>query len=514
MLRWIKHFVSVGLLSVIATLLAPAPSAADSTTLTSKSPTQLKDSCDAGDATNCTELGVRYINGTGVKKDSVTATQLFTQSCGRKDAEGCFYLSMIFGKGIDGTVDNARAIKHMDEACSLGSPRGCTFMGKAYERAPELVSTDKARAADYYKKACGLGETESCAALSALNKPVTPPPVVPQLTPAQQATAWADEGYKHDTGKGVPVDKARAAQLYKSACDGGNIGSCFNLGLMYDLGRGVTQNKVYASRLYNKACNAGDADSCTNLGLLYHNGEGVAKNNTYAAQFYTKGCDGGHRLGCRNLGIMYERGELGQVNLKSASQFYAKACQNGLKDSCAARERVEARANQQSISQPSPAVARPNLTTNPTVLSYEAKPPQKPFEPKERLENECKAGKAISCNALGNLLIEHEEFGYRLDATYYYETACKLNYAFACRNLGAEYYNGNNIRHDYSNSINFAEKGCKLNDRISCKNLIEARRALAREEEDRLSQPQYSKFCEGGIDLGTDLSGNRICHRY
>jgi len=38
----------------------------------------------------------------------------------------------------------------------------------------------------------------------------------------------------YDYGKGVSKDKAKAVQLYKEGCDGGDASGCVNLGYMYD----------------------------------------------------------------------------------------------------------------------------------------------------------------------------------------------------------------------------------------------------------------------------------------
>jgi TPR repeat protein len=79
------------------------------------------------------------------------------------------------------------------------------------------------------------------------------------------AKSCFDLGVLHESGKGVPKDKAKAAELYKKACDAGSASGCFALGLMYKWGKGVAQNKTKASELYMKACETGLTIACDTL---------------------------------------------------------------------------------------------------------------------------------------------------------------------------------------------------------------------------------------------------------
>ena len=70
----------------------------------------------------------------------------------------------------------------------------------------------------------------------------------------------------------------KAAELYKKACDGGNMSGCFNLGIMYANGNGVEKDLGKAAELFKKACDSDIADGCRMLGALYANGNGVEKD--------------------------------------------------------------------------------------------------------------------------------------------------------------------------------------------------------------------------------------------
>ena len=69
-------------------------------------------------------------------------------------------------------------------------------------------------------------------------------------------------GLMYVNGNGVEKDFIKAAQLFKKACDGGNMHGCGFLGFMYEKGDGVRQDIYMAKEYYGKACDLGDQDGC------------------------------------------------------------------------------------------------------------------------------------------------------------------------------------------------------------------------------------------------------------
>ena len=61
----------------------------------------------------------------------------------------------------------------------------------------------------------------------------------------------------------------KTAELFKKACDGGEVLGCFNLGIMYATGNGVEKDFGKAVQLFKKACDDGDLDGCRNLVVMY-----------------------------------------------------------------------------------------------------------------------------------------------------------------------------------------------------------------------------------------------------
>ena len=88
-----------------------------------------------------------------------------------------------------------------------------------------------------------------------------------------------------------------AVEVYKCAAD--YKGGCNNMGVAYMAGRGVAADPVRAVDLYRKACDAGDMVGCANLGRCFEAGRGVARDPERARVLLKKACAGGYDHACR-----------------------------------------------------------------------------------------------------------------------------------------------------------------------------------------------------------------------
>ncbi|MCB9970398.1 MAG: caspase family protein [Hyphomonas sp.] len=169
-----------------------------------------------------------------------------------------------------------------------------------------FVEQDKTRGADLFRSACELGQMVAC----------------------------NNYGAAFENGKGVPVDLAAAVNLFRQSCDGGEMTGCRNLGFMYEKGRGVTQDASEAVRLYRQACDGGEMSGCNNLGFMNEKGRGVAQNLSEAVRLYRQACDGGGMIGCKNLGVMYSEGLGVEQDVDEAGRLYGQACDGGDTAAC------------------------------------------------------------------------------------------------------------------------------------------------------------------------------------
>jgi TPR repeat protein len=193
-----------------------------------------------------------------------------------------------------------------------------------------------------------------------------------ELCRAGDLTSCSNLGAVYDDGMGIPQDPARAAELYRKACDGqvwiacANLGKlfldgrglakdvsqgngllelacrhgspegCTGLGFEYDEGIGVKEDDSEAARLLGRGCDGNVAAACARLGALYANGEGVPRDFIQARRLYAKACDGDDTLGCANLGGLYANGLGVQKDVGKAKVLLARACAAGDQESCSA----------------------------------------------------------------------------------------------------------------------------------------------------------------------------------
>jgi TPR repeat protein len=83
-----------------------------------------------------------------------------------------------------------------------------------------------------------------------------------ELAAAYAATD--DEG----TNLAAPPDPARAAELYRRACDLGSAPACVSLGAALEPGRGLPADAAAALPLYRQACDLGDDQACDDRSRL------------------------------------------------------------------------------------------------------------------------------------------------------------------------------------------------------------------------------------------------------
>jgi serine/threonine protein kinase len=81
--------------------------------------------CTGGNGNACNHLGILYIDGFGVTKNSVKATAYYTKACDDGDATGCVNLAGCYRDGVGVKQDTAKQKQYLDRACSMGDQLGC-----------------------------------------------------------------------------------------------------------------------------------------------------------------------------------------------------------------------------------------------------------------------------------------------------------------------------------------------------------------------------------------------------
>ena len=396
-----------------------------------------KQACEAGNATDCYNLGYMYYTGDGVEPDRVRAAELFRLACEGGVASGCGSLGHMYAEG----EDKARAAELYGRACEYGDAIGCGRLGRMYYNG-EGVGQDLARAAELQERACEGGDYFGCAGL----------------------------GYMYAEGEGVQEDKLRAAELYRRACEGGATSGCNNLGIMYGQGEGVTQDSRRAAELYSRACEGGDATGCGRLGNMYRHGEGVRQDRARAAELFERACDGGVVQGCVGLAYMYYEGEGVRQDRARAADSFERACESGDYWGCSVLGYMYADGEgvQEDKSRAAEFYSRAcegGVTTDCGYLAemyYEGEGVAQDLARAAELYGvACDAGEPGYCHMLGHLYCEGEGVAQnRARAAEFYEIACEGGDTMGCSDLGFSYARGEGAPKDLTRAMNLYERAC------------------------------------------------------
>ncbi|MBZ5713901.1 tetratricopeptide repeat protein [Nannocystis pusilla] len=170
----------------------------------------------------------------------------------------------------------------------------------------------------------------------------------------------------YQTGKGGPVDLAKAAEVYEKscaadypeacerrsdmardgqgtpqveyeyavkACTGGRQLACTHAGQMLGAGRGVEPDPAGAIEMFQKGCKLGDIDGCTGAGdLLLQQSSAEAKSRGLTA--FINACVGHSGYGCLKAGIAFHEGVGTKRDVIKAEQHFSRACEFQIADGC------------------------------------------------------------------------------------------------------------------------------------------------------------------------------------
>ncbi len=203
----------------------------------------------------------------------------------------------VIGVGANGTMSKEQALGIM-----------CNQVAAIYAEG-KFVPTDPAMAAHYFEKGCGLGNKEACAHLAVeyfrTNLAGAQVNIGRALSTLEQSDAATHDGriccivaYALDTGRGLPLDKARARQFYEKGAAMGELAAWKTLARMQIAGEGGPPDHAAAALWLQKAADVQDGPSCLYLARLYHNGDGVAKDELKAEGLLKKACDLGVAPAC------------------------------------------------------------------------------------------------------------------------------------------------------------------------------------------------------------------------
>jgi TPR repeat protein len=277
----------------------------------------LRKACDGGSGAGCAHLAYLYAEAILVPRDEIRAMELYTRACSLGDRRGCYSMGVFHDVGRGASSNHARAAAAYEEACNDGVSMACTDLGFLYERGRGVIA-DPSRAADLFRRGCegspcepanlrgcvnlgdayrdGIGVTQDDARAAEIFRTTCAASVDPQDTTGQKARLRACVLFAafQISGRGIPQDEAAGLRASKEGCDKGDPVGCFNVALNH----ASRENYILAAAFFDRACEGGDAGGCYELGLLYDDAKGVPFDSDRAAALYRRACEGGFAKAC------------------------------------------------------------------------------------------------------------------------------------------------------------------------------------------------------------------------
>jgi TPR repeat protein len=249
--------------------------------------------------------GFRKWDGQAEPKNQREAQRLFIDACDKGSQLGCAGLGLSYLDGVDGTG------KDYEKALRLLQPACDAKVGRAcsclggMNTSGNGVPKDRNKATQFYRTACELAELRGCRGLAAFYQ--------------------AGEG-------GLPKDMKQGFDLYKKACDGGLASGCSWVANSYLRGYGVSKSRESACTFAQKACDGNDGMGCEQLAHCFSDGITVPKDAKKAVELARRSCEVlGHARGCGTLGGMLLAGDGGRTD---AAKAFEKACDGDDADGC------------------------------------------------------------------------------------------------------------------------------------------------------------------------------------
>ena len=106
-------------------------------------------------------------------------------------------------------------------------------------------------------------------------------------------------------GKGTKASRTRAAKLYETSAQQGDMRGQNAYGQALAMGDGIRRNFSEAAKWFGKAAEQGLATAQYNLGYLYDQGRGVAKSEDKAIELYSRAANQGLAAAQYSLGWIY-----------------------------------------------------------------------------------------------------------------------------------------------------------------------------------------------------------------
>ena len=207
-------------------------------------------------------MGIKYLFGIGVEKNSKEAAHYFEKASNLGDPESMFNYARMLEKGTDIECDYEKAVYYYEKAIELGNVNAMVNLAFML-REGKGIKVDKEKAAKYFKMAADKGDIESMNCYGIL--------------------------ISSDSFKNKNVNEA--SHYLKSAADLGSTYAMNNYGSLLLAERIGTDYKKQAAAYFNKSASNGNAYANLLYGLMLWKGYGVKRNAKEAEKYFNKFID-------------------------------------------------------------------------------------------------------------------------------------------------------------------------------------------------------------------------------
>ena len=204
---------------------------------------------DQADASVQNKLGLSYLNGKGVKRNSAIAAGWFRKAADQGNANAQYNLGTCYRSGWGVTVDQTEAISLFRKAAEKGDANGQHELGSCY-----LIGIGMPK--DQVQADIWLGKAAVQNVAAYLKDAAEGDPV-----------AQFNLGQSYRDGKGVARDPVEALKWYRKSALQGNAQALFMMGNSYLYGEGVEVDKVEAIAYWELA-SPHDQSARQSLGFL------------------------------------------------------------------------------------------------------------------------------------------------------------------------------------------------------------------------------------------------------
>ncbi len=298
--------------------------------------------CKRSNGKGCYELGEKYRQGLGVRRNADRASEFYARAyeflkveCPNKIAASCDLLGKSFKNGLGTARDLAKSYRAFKAGCEYGSGGACYRLGDAYYYG-HGTPRNRSLALRVYANAC----TKYDSAPACNDAVVTATQSKTTTANRGKIQRWAQRactldkrwcmvlGFLYSSGKGGVTDQAKATKSYVIACNNGSRIACRYAAARLVRGRGTPKNPARGETLYQRGCDQGDGASCGKLGQIFHEAKPPKRNYRRASALFRIGCRREDPLACHYVGFQLARGLDGTGTKKPAAAvtYLKRAC--------------------------------------------------------------------------------------------------------------------------------------------------------------------------------------------